>query len=63
MAVLDPKWEYVSHRFYRDSCTQADDIYVKDLNILGREAAKVLIVDNTLHVFAYQVLSRYVSPG
>ena len=57
MEVLDPKRQYVRYRLYRDSCTQADDIYVKDLNVLGRDMKKTLIVDNTLHVFAYQVIS------
>lgn len=55
MSVLDPGRRLVRHRLYRDSCTQADDVYVKDLNILGRDIEKILIIDNTLHVFAYQV--------
>ncbi len=58
MAVLDPKREYVKYRFYRDSCLNADDTYIKDLNILGRDINKILIVDNTLHAFAYQVMPR-----
>ena len=57
MTILDPKRQCIEHRLYRDSCTEADDVYVKDLNILGRDIAKTLIVDNTLHAFAYQVLS------
>lgn len=55
MAVLDPKRQYVKYRFYRDSCINTGDTFVKDLNILGRDMAKILIVDNTLHAFAYQV--------
>lgn len=55
MAVLDPKREYVKYRFYRDSCLNTGDTFVKDLNILGRDLKKILIVDNTLHAFAYQV--------
>ncbi len=55
MAVLDPKRQFVPHRLYRDSCMEADEVFVKDLNILGRDIAKTLIVDNTLHAFAYQV--------
>ena len=55
MSVLDPGRRLVRHRLYRDSCTQADDVYVKDLNILGRDIEKIIIIDNTLHVLAYQV--------
>lgn len=55
MAVLDPNRRLIRHRLYRDSCTQAEDIYVKDLNILGRDMEKIVIIDNSLHVFAYQV--------
>jgi TFIIF-interacting CTD phosphatase-like protein len=45
----------IKYRLYRDSCINADDSYVKDLNILGRDLKQTLIVDNTLHAFAYQV--------
>lgn len=59
MNVLDPGRRWIRHRLYRDSCSEADDIYVKDLNILGRDMRKVIIIDNTLHVFAYQVKNLY----
>jgi len=55
MAVLDPKREYVKYRYYRDACIEQDEVFIKDLNILGRDIGKMLIVDNTLHAFAYQV--------
>ena len=58
MAVVDPKRQFIKHRFYRDSCLFAEETYIKDLNILGRDIGKILIVDNTLHAFAYQVFSK-----
>ena len=31
---LDPKKEYVSHRFYREKCIQSESgVYIKDLRI------------------------------
>ena len=35
----------VSARLFRDSCTYQDGAYVKDLNLLGRDLRRVVIVD------------------
>ncbi|KAH9683872.1 FCP1 domain-containing protein [Citrus sinensis] len=44
-----------SQRVYRDSCVFADGEYLKDLTILGRDLARIAIVDNTPQVFQLQV--------
>lgn len=53
--MLDPTKKLVKHRLYRDSCLQVENTFVKDLNVLGRDINKVVIVDNALHSFTYQV--------
>jgi CTD small phosphatase-like protein 2 len=38
--------KHISRRLYRDSCTFRRGTYLKDLNKLGRDLSKVVIVDN-----------------
>ncbi|KAI9115298.1 hypothetical protein K1719_013617 [Acacia pycnantha] len=52
--VLDPDSKFFSGRRYRDSCIRLDDVYTKDLTILGIDLAKVFIVDNSPQVFRLQ---------
>ncbi len=52
--LLDPTHTLIKHRLYRDSCLDVTGIYVKDLNVLGRNLAHTIIVDNCFHCFFYQ---------
>ncbi|KAL5785027.1 hypothetical protein ACOSQ2_007419 [Xanthoceras sorbifolium] len=53
--ILDPNQTLIGQRVYRDSCVFADGGYLKDLTILGRDLARIAIVDNTPQVFQLQV--------
>ncbi|CAN6443949.1 unnamed protein product [Victoria cruziana] len=53
--ILDPDQKIISQRVYRDSCIFSEGSYMKDLTILGRDLAKVAIIDNSPQVFQLQV--------
>lgn len=44
---------YISHRLYRQHCTSEQDSHYKDLEKLGRDLSKTIIVDNSPHNFKY----------
>uniref|UniRef100_A0A1D1Y8T9 CTD small phosphatase-like protein 2 n=1 Tax=Anthurium amnicola TaxID=1678845 RepID=A0A1D1Y8T9_9ARAE len=53
--VLDPKRRLFRHRVYRESCIFVEGNYVKDLSVLGRDLARVIMVDNSPQAFGFQV--------
>ncbi|KAL2543466.1 SCP1-like small phosphatase 5 [Abeliophyllum distichum] len=55
LKVLDPKRKIFRHRVYRESCVHLDDNYLKDLSILGRDLAHVVMIDNSPQAFGFQV--------
>lgn len=57
--ILDPNQTLIGQRVYRDSCVFADGEYLKDLTILGRDLARIAIVDNTPQVYLFLSYINY----
>ncbi|KAI3817458.1 hypothetical protein L1987_11249 [Smallanthus sonchifolius] len=53
--VLDPKRKVFRHRVYRESCVFLEGNYLKDLSVLGRDLARVVMIDNSPQAFGFQV--------
>uniref|UniRef100_A0A7R9U6B2 FCP1 homology domain-containing protein n=1 Tax=Pinguiococcus pyrenoidosus TaxID=172671 RepID=A0A7R9U6B2_9STRA len=53
--IIDPKHELVRHRLFREACLCVEGNYLKDLNVLGRDLKRTVLVDNSPHAFGYQV--------
>ena len=53
---IDPEKKFFKMRLYRDTCIKVDQFYIKDLDvILDREKKNVVIVDNSILSFSFDL--------
>eukprot|EP00826_Nyctotherus_ovalis_P057436 TRINITY_DN7849_c0_g1_i2.p1 TRINITY_DN7849_c0_g1~~TRINITY_DN7849_c0_g1_i2.p1 ORF type:complete len:498 (-),score=152.55 TRINITY_DN7849_c0_g1_i2:110-1603(-) len=54
--LIDPDKKIFSKRLFRNSCIRTDiNLFIKDLRILGKDLRSVIIVDNSIFSFAFQL--------
>ena len=56
--LLDPDHQLIDHRMFRHHCHHHHHHkahYIKDLCALGRDLSKVVIIDNSVEAFAFQL--------
>ncbi|KAG9350745.1 hypothetical protein JZ751_024634 [Albula glossodonta] len=57
LETLDPQKKLFRHRLYQEDCACVFGHYVKDLDLLERDLARTVVVDNAPHAFPYHLMN------
>lgn len=55
--VLDPQRKLFRQRLYQEDCSCVLGHYIKDLNVLGRDLAKTVVLDNAPHTYPHHLMN------
>jgi len=53
--LIDPTHSYIDHRLFRNNCHFHQGHYIKDLEIIGRDLDKIVIIDNSVEAVSFQL--------
>ncbi|KAJ8374719.1 hypothetical protein SKAU_G00052990 [Synaphobranchus kaupii] len=57
LETLDPQKKLFRHRLYQEDCACVFGHYIKDLDMLERDLAKTVVLDNAPHAFPYHLMN------
>ncbi|KAJ8278668.1 hypothetical protein COCON_G00057340 [Conger conger] len=57
LETLDPQKKLFRHRLYQEDCACVLGHYIKDLDVLERDLAKTVVLDNAPHAFPYHLMN------
>ncbi|XP_043918718.1 CTD small phosphatase-like protein 2-B isoform X2 [Protopterus annectens] len=60
--IVDPQ-KKIRHRLFQEDCICVKGHYIKDLSLLKRDLSKLVVVDTSVHKFAYHINNGIVIPG
>ena len=55
---IDPESRFFKKKFYKSSCQRAENgLYIKNLELVGQNLARTILVDNSTFSFGHQLLN------
>lgn len=60
---LDPLKNYINLRIYRESCLEFENLFIKDLAILGLDVRELIMIDNCIFSFSLNLKNGVLIPS